>query len=42
MGLDDAAGEAVVEEEVVLAAADRGGVGLGGAESSGDVGDLVT
>ena len=41
MGLDDAAREAVVEEQVVLAAGDRRGDGLGGVESGGDVGELL-
>ena len=41
MGLDDTAREAVVEEQVVLPAGDRGGDGLGGVESGGDVGDLL-
>src|SRR5919109_3259654 len=41
MGLDDAPGEAVVEEQVVRAAGDRPGDGLGGVESGADVGDLV-
>ena len=41
VGLDDAARQAVVEEQVALAAGDRGGDGLGGVESGGDVGDLL-
>jgi hypothetical protein len=39
--LTDAARQAVVEQQVVLAAGDRGGDGLGGVESGGDVGDLL-
>lgn len=41
MGLDDAAAEAVVEEEVALAAGDRHRDLLGGVKASCDVGDLA-
>ena len=41
MCLDDAARQAVVEEQVALAAGDRGGDGLAGVDSGGDVGDLL-
>jgi hypothetical protein len=41
VGLHDAPGETVVEEQVVLAAGDRGGDCLRGVESGGDVGDLL-
>jgi hypothetical protein len=41
VGLDDAASEPVVEEEIGLAVGERGRNRLGGVESDGDVGDLV-